>query len=137
MFQKEHSCIFLLYILFPLKMNVVIYNSEYILLPLHKYNNIISLFQMENCHIFSQYIHMYIYLYALLSQNECCNLSFTLCTITLADIFQRKLVQTNHTSKFYFFIYFFIVIEHSIRNKTSNTRNTRSLKYDTKQIQAY
>ena len=31
----------------------------------------------------------------------------------------------------------FIVIEHSIRNKTSDTRNTRSVKYGTKQIQAY
>ena len=31
----------------------------------------------------------------------------------------------------------FIVIEHSIINKTSDTRNTRSVKYGTKQIQAY
>ena len=31
----------------------------------------------------------------------------------------------------------FIVTEHSIRNKTSDTRNTRSVKYGTKQIQAY
>ena len=31
----------------------------------------------------------------------------------------------------------FIVIEHSIRNKTSDTINTRSVKYGTKRIQAY
>ena len=45
--------------------------------------------------------------------------------------------KTNHTSKFSFFSFIFIVIEHSIRNKTSDTRITRSLKYGTKQIQAY
>ena len=73
----ECPSIFLLHILFPLKMNIVIYNSEYILLSLHIHNNIISLFQMGSCYILSEYIHMYINIYALLSQNECCNISFT------------------------------------------------------------
>ena len=45
---------------------------------------------------------------------------------------KRNWFKTNHTSKFYFFSFIFIVIDHSIRNK-----NTRSLKYGTKQIQAY
>ena len=73
----EHPCIFVLHILFPLKVNIVIYNSEYILLSLDIHNNIISLFQMGSCYILSQYIHMYINIYALLSQNECCHISFT------------------------------------------------------------
>ena len=68
----ECPCRFLLHILFPLKMNIVIYNSEYILLSLHIHNNIISLFQMGS-YILPQYIHMYINIYALLSQNECCH----------------------------------------------------------------
>ena len=72
----ECPCILLLHILFPLKMNIVIYNSEYILLSLHIHNNIISLFQMGS-YILSQYIHMYINIYTLLSQNECCHISFT------------------------------------------------------------
>ena len=58
-------------------MNIVIYYSEYILLSLHIYNNIIFLFQMGSCYILSQHIHMYINIYALLSQNECCHISFT------------------------------------------------------------
>ena len=73
----EHPCIFLLHTLFPVKMNIVLYNSEYILLSLYIHNNIISLFQMGSCYILSQYIHMYINIYALLSQNECCYISFT------------------------------------------------------------
>ena len=51
--------IFIMYTI-PSQNEFAIYNAEYILLPLHTYNNIISLFQMGSCYILSQYIHMYI-----------------------------------------------------------------------------
>ena len=62
LFQIEYSCMLLLYTHFHLKINAVIYNSEYIL-PLLMYNNNRLPFQNECCHKSSDYVLLPLQIY--------------------------------------------------------------------------
>ena len=122
----ECTWIFLLCILFPLKMNIAIYNADFFISD-GKLLYFVTIYTYVYIDLFMHFSHkmnvVVYHLYDVLLHFQ----------IYLKGNWYKRIIQVSSL----FSCILFIVIEHSIRNKTSDTRNTRSVKYGTKQIQAY